>query len=174
MPDAHSGYGFSIGGVAAMDMRDPKAVVCPGGVGFDINCGVCAMRTNLMESDLADVATRDRLAKELFDRIPVGVGSRGSLGVQGAEFDNVLRGGLRWLAGKELAWPEDCDCCEEGGCISLADPDKGLRAFRLFFSCFPSPQRSPFSSKSRRRRRQGAINRSALSAQAIITRKCRS
>ncbi|TMW63519.1 hypothetical protein Poli38472_002460 [Pythium oligandrum] len=75
LPDVHSGYGFAIGNVAAFDMDDPEAVVSPGGVGFDINCGVRLIRTNLHEDDLKD--KRELLAQTLFDHIPVGVGSKG-------------------------------------------------------------------------------------------------
>ena len=75
LPDVHSGYGFAIGNMAAFDMEDPMAVVSPGGVGFDINCGVRLLRTNLMEKDVQPV--KDQLAQSLFDHIPVGVGSKG-------------------------------------------------------------------------------------------------
>ena len=75
LPDVHSGYGFAIGNTAAFDMEDPLAVVSPGGVGFDINCGVRLLRTNLMEKDVQPV--KDQLAQSLFDHIPVGVGSKG-------------------------------------------------------------------------------------------------
>ena len=75
LPDVHSGYGFAIGNVAAFDMADPQAVVSPGGVGFDINCGVRLLRTTLSESDVAPV--KEQLAQNLFDHIPVGVGSQG-------------------------------------------------------------------------------------------------
>jgi tRNA-splicing ligase RtcB len=75
LPDVHSGYGFAIGNVAAFDMADPQAVVSPGGVGFDINCGVRLLRTNLSEGDVAPV--KEQLAQNLFDHIPVGVGSQG-------------------------------------------------------------------------------------------------
>ena len=78
MPDVHSGYGFAIGNVAAFDMHNPEAVVSPGGVGFDINCGVRLLRTNLLFSDVAPV--KERLAQALFDHIPVGVGSQGARG----------------------------------------------------------------------------------------------
>jgi len=74
MPDLHSGYGFAIGNVAAFDTADPAAVVSPGGVGFDINCGVRLLRTNLTEADVAPV--KEQLAQALFDHIPVGVGSQ--------------------------------------------------------------------------------------------------
>lgn len=75
MPDVHSGYGFPIGGVAAFDMGLDEAVVSPGGVGFDINCGVRLVRTNLMEKDILPI--KEELTQSLFDHIPVGVGSQG-------------------------------------------------------------------------------------------------
>ncbi|DBA01036.1 TPA: hypothetical protein N0F65_002646 [Lagenidium giganteum] len=75
LPDVHSGYGFAIGNVAAFDMDDPDAVVSPGGVGFDINCGVRLIRTNLHEKDV--LPKREELAQTLFNHIPVGVGSQG-------------------------------------------------------------------------------------------------
>jgi len=121
MPDAHSGYGFSIGGVAAMDATDPAACVCPGGVGYDINCGVCLLRTNLDESCIASEKTRQRLANALYSNIPVGVGSGGGLNL-GGKLDEVLREGLPWLVRNGLAWPEDLECCEERGVIPDADP----------------------------------------------------
>ena len=76
LPDIHSGYGFAIGNMAAFDMADPKAVVSPGGVGFDINCGVRLIRTNLSEKDVQPV--KEQLTQSLFDHIPVGVGSKGA------------------------------------------------------------------------------------------------
>ena len=121
MPDAHSGYGFSIGGVAAMDMSDPAAVVCPGGVGYDINCGVCLLRSSLKEADVLAPGVQEALAKELFARIPVGVGSQGGR-LTPAELDAVMRDGLEFLAANGLAWPEDAECCEEGGRVAGADP----------------------------------------------------
>ena len=75
LPDIHSGYGFAIGNMAAFDVSDPLAVVSPGGVGFDINCGVRLIRTNLFEKDLEPV--KEQLCQTLFDHIPVGVGSKG-------------------------------------------------------------------------------------------------
>ena len=75
MPDVHAGYGFAIGNIAAFDTSDPEAVVSPGGVGFDINCGVRLVRTNLFENDVQPV--KEQIAQALFDHIPVGVGSRG-------------------------------------------------------------------------------------------------
>jgi tRNA-splicing ligase RtcB len=120
MPDAHSGYGFSIGNVAAVDMSDPEAVVSPGGVGFDINCGVRLLRTNLTEEEVRPHLKR--LAEELFKEIPVGVGSRGVLELSEPELEQLMKHGMQWLVDKGYAWPEDLDCCEEHGCMSIADP----------------------------------------------------
>lgn len=75
LPDVHSGYGFAIGNMAAFDMSDPMSVVSPGGVGFDINCGVRLLRTNLFEKDVLPL--KEQLAQSMFDHIPVGVGSKG-------------------------------------------------------------------------------------------------
>eukprot|EP00944_MAST-04C_sp_MAST-4C-sp1_P003998 g3998.t1 len=75
LPDCHAGYGFSIGNVAAFDMSNPDAVVSPGGVGFDINCGVRLIRTNLSVEDVEPV--KNALTQSLFNHIPVGVGSKG-------------------------------------------------------------------------------------------------
>lgn len=94
MPDLHSGYGFAIGNVAAFDMQDPSAVVSPGGVGFDINCGVRLLRTNLFEKDVMDV--KEQLAQSLFDHIPVGVGSKGVIPTNKNDLDSVLEMGLDW------------------------------------------------------------------------------
>ena len=74
LPDIHSGYGFAIGNVAAFDVNNPNSVVSPGGVGFDINCGVRLIRTNLSEKDVQP--HKEQLAQAMFDHIPVGVGSR--------------------------------------------------------------------------------------------------
>ena len=75
LPDVHSGYGFAIGNMAAFDYNHPKAIVSPGGVGFDINCGVRLLRTNLSEKDVQPM--KEQLAQSMFDHIPVGVGSKG-------------------------------------------------------------------------------------------------
>ncbi|PHJ21895.1 dna chr wayne state university expressed family [Cystoisospora suis] len=81
LPDIHAGYGFAIGNVAAFAMDNPEAVVSPGGVGFDINCGVRLLRTNLHERDVTD--KREELAQALYDHIPVGVGSQGIIPCKG-------------------------------------------------------------------------------------------
>lgn len=87
LPDIHSGYGFAIGNMAAFDMSDPKAVVSPGGVGFDINCGVRLLRTNLFEKDVQPV--KEQLAQSMFDHIPVGVGSKGIIPMT-AKYDRII------------------------------------------------------------------------------------
>ncbi|KII69446.1 tRNA-splicing ligase RtcB [Thelohanellus kitauei] len=79
LPDIHSGYGFAIGNMAAFDMDNPLAVVSPGGVGFDINCGISLLRTNLSFKDVQP--HKDQLAQKIFDYIPVGVGSKGIIPV---------------------------------------------------------------------------------------------
>jgi tRNA-splicing ligase RtcB len=117
MPDGHWGYGFPIGGVAAMDPH--TGVISPGGIGFDINCGMRLVLTNLTEAEV-----RPRL-HELVDRmfacIPTGVGCSGALHVSRNEFRQVLEQGSRWCLGKGLAWPEDLELTEERGCFGGAD-----------------------------------------------------
>ena len=88
LPDIHSGYGFAIGNVAAFDMADPEAVVSPGGVGFDINCGVRLLRTNLNVKDVEPV--KEQLAQGLFDHIPVGVGSQGIIPTNATNLQSAL------------------------------------------------------------------------------------
>ena len=105
-----------------MDMEDPEAVVSPGGVGFDINCGVRLLRTNLMEEDVAPV--KEALAQALFDHIPVGVGSRGVIPMTAAELDQALEMGMDWSLQKGYAWPEDKEHCEEYGRMLQADSSK--------------------------------------------------
>lgn len=121
MPDVHSGYGFCIGNVAAFDMDDPLAVISPGGVGFDINCGVRLIRTNLTESDVGETV-REELAEALFRNIPVGVGAGGDIPCDREELDKLLEEGINWAIEKGYAWKEDRDHCEENGKMETADP----------------------------------------------------
>ncbi len=121
MPDVHSGYGFCIGNVAAFDMEDPLAVVSPGGVGFDINCGVRLIRTNLTEADISG-DMKEKLAEEMFQKIPVGVGRKGEIKCTEDDLDRLLTEGVDWAVEKGLAWPEDRDHCEENGRMEMADP----------------------------------------------------
>ena len=123
MPDVHSGYGFCIGNVAAFDMDDEEAIISPGGVGFDINCGVRLIRTNLMEDDVSG-DTRDQLAQALYDHIPVGVGTEGLIPVTEEEIDDILENGIDWAIEKGYAWQEDKDFCEENGRMLTADKEK--------------------------------------------------
>jgi tRNA-splicing ligase RtcB (3'-phosphate/5'-hydroxy nucleic acid ligase) len=117
MPDAHWGYGFPIGGVAAFD-PDRGGVVSAGGVGFDISCGVRLLRTGLMADDLQPV--KELLAEALFHRIPAGVGSRGKVHLDRHEMDAMLAGGARWAVGKGYGTHEDLEFIEEHGCMAGA------------------------------------------------------
>ncbi|MDP3878860.1 MAG: RtcB family protein [Dehalococcoidales bacterium] len=120
MPDIHWGYGFPIGGVAGMRVAD--GVVSPGGVGFDINCGVRLLRTNLTE---AEVRPRIKeLVNELYTNIPSGVGSTGKLRVSEKELAEVMIKGSRWAVEKGFGEAEDIVLTEESGCIKGANPDK--------------------------------------------------
>jgi tRNA-splicing ligase RtcB len=123
MPDVHSGYGFCIGNVAAFDMEDETAVVSPGGVGFDINCGVRLLRTNLMETDVQG-QVREDLCQSLFDHIPVGVGQNGVIPLDKQDLDDVLLMGIDFCLREGYAWPEDRVHCEDNGRIMMADPAK--------------------------------------------------
>ena len=123
MPDVHSGYGFCIGNVAAFDMADEEAVISPGGVGFDINCGVRLLRTNLKEEDVTG-EMREALAQSLFDHIPVGVGTEGVIPIQEDDVDDILQRGIDWAIEKGYAWKEDKEFCEENGCMDTADKDR--------------------------------------------------
>jgi len=118
MPDIHWGYGFPIGGVAAMRMSD--GVVSPGGVGFDINCGVRLLRTNLLE---AEVSPKIReLVDALYRNVPSGLGSEGKIRLRHGEIDEVLSRGARWAVEKGYGQPEDLETTEEHGEMAGADP----------------------------------------------------
>lgn len=122
LPDVHSGYGFAIGNVAAFDTTDPTSVVSPGGVGFDINCGVRLLRTNLHLKDLEPV--QEQLAQSLFDHIPVGVGSQGIIPTSAANLESALEMGMDWSLREGYSWAEDKEHCEEYGRMLNADPTK--------------------------------------------------
>lgn len=122
LPDVHSGYGFAIGNVAAFDMGDPESVVSPGGVGFDINCGVRLLRTNLDYKDIEGV--QDRLCQSLFDHIPVGVGSKGVLPTTASDLVEALEMGMDWSLREGYSWSEDKEHCEEHGRMLNANPAK--------------------------------------------------
>ncbi|KAK2713260.1 hypothetical protein QYM36_009210 [Artemia franciscana] len=127
LPDVHSGYGFAIGNMAAFDMADAKSIVSPGGVGFDINCGVRLLRTNLTEKDVLPV--KEQLAQSLFDHIPVGVGSKGIIPMTANDLEEALEMGIDWSLREGYIWAEDKEHCEEFGRMLNADPSKvSLRA----------------------------------------------
>ncbi|OGG01107.1 MAG: RNA-splicing ligase RtcB [Candidatus Glassbacteria bacterium RIFCSPLOWO2_12_FULL_58_11] len=118
MPDIHWGYGFPIGGVAAMDAEE--GVISPGGVGYDINCGVRLMATEL---SFAEVKNRIRdLVSGLYRDVPCGVGEGGDLVLERKELEKVAREGARWMAAHGFAGESDIEYCEDGGCFPGADP----------------------------------------------------
>jgi len=113
MPDIHWGYGFPIGGVAATRVKD--GVVSPGGVGFDINCGVRLLRTNLTEDEVRPKI--EQLIAELFVNIPSGLGSTGKIRVSEKELSEVMIKGSRWAVEKGYGEAEDIVVTEESGCM---------------------------------------------------------
>jgi tRNA-splicing ligase RtcB len=118
MPDGHWGYGFPIGGVAAFDVCE--GVISPGGVGYDINCGMRLIRTDLT---LMDVQPRlERLMAELFRRVPAGVGAGGSVKLTRGDLNAVMVQGARWCVERGYGWHRDLARLEEAGCISGAYP----------------------------------------------------
>ncbi len=119
MPDAHWGYGFPIGGVAAFD-PEAGGVVSAGGVGFDISCGVRTMLTGLRRAEVEPIA--DRLAEALFRAIPAGLGRRGDIRLSDAELEAMLAGGAAWAVARGWGVAEDLERIEEGGRAEGADP----------------------------------------------------
>lgn len=120
MPDIHQGYGFPIGGVAALDMEN--GVVSPGGVGFDINCGVRLVRTNLNEPEV-----RERLKPlidQLFRDVPCGMGTRGRISLADTEIQGVLRDGAVWTVEHGYGEARDPEFAEAGGRLKGALPEK--------------------------------------------------
>ena len=120
MPDIHWGYGFPIGGVAAMRVSD--GVISPGGVGFDINCGVRLLRTNLTRKEVEPKIKE--LMDAIFTSVPSGVGSKGKIRLRSGEIDEVLVKGARWAVERGYGRPEDLEATEEGGEMPGADPSK--------------------------------------------------
>jgi tRNA-splicing ligase RtcB len=119
MPDAHWGYGFPIGGVAAFD-PEAGGIVSAGGVGFDISCGIRCLRTNLT---VADVQPRlGALADSLFEQIPAGVGVEGAIKLGPAELDQLMLGGARWAVKHGYGEAADLEYIEENGCVEGAVP----------------------------------------------------
>jgi len=120
LPDGHEGYGFPVGGVAAMDAEE--GMISPGGVGYDINCGVRLLRTNLKEQDVRPKLKE--LVNDLFNSIPSGVGSKGAIKLSHSQLDEVLVKGVAWTVDNGYGSKEDAEVCEENGQISNADPNK--------------------------------------------------
>ena len=121
MPDAHWGYGFPIGGVAAFD-PDAGGVVSAGGVGFDISCGVRCLHTGLKRPDIMKV--QKELANELSRSIPAGLGSTGGIHLGESEMDAMLAGGAKWAVERGWGVPEDLERIEEQGQMKHARPGK--------------------------------------------------
>jgi len=119
MPDIHWGYGFCIGGVAATDPEN-GGVISPGGVGFDINCGVRLMRTSLAHEDIKEKL--EDLVYALFSDVPAGVGSKGEIRVTQKEEKELLVKGAKWVVEKGFGTQDDLECTEEYGAIQGADP----------------------------------------------------
>jgi len=120
LPDGHEGYGFPVGGVAAMDAEE--GMISPGGVGYDINCGVRLLRTNLTEQDVRP-RLKD-LVTDLFNSIPSGVGSKGAVRLNNSQLDEVLVRGVNWAIDNGYGSENDAEVCEENGQIKNANPNK--------------------------------------------------
>jgi len=120
LPDGHQGYGFPIGGVAATDYEN--GVISPGGVGYDINCGVRVLRTNLDEGDVRPIIKQ--LIDQLFADVPTGVGKQGKINLRShGGVDEVLAGGAKWAVEEGYGWEEDLDRQEANGRLDIANPD---------------------------------------------------
>ena len=119
MPDAHWGYGFPVGGVAAFDLK--TGVISPGGIGFDINCGMRLLVTNLTEAEV--VPQIEKLVDKLFEAVPSGVGQGGAVRLSAANLKEIMVKGAGWAVENDLGWPWDLKNIEEGGVIDNADPE---------------------------------------------------
>ena len=119
MPDVHWSYGFPVGGVAATDI-DAGGVVSPGGVGFDINCGVRLLRSDLTEEEVRSPLRE--LVAALFTNVPSGLGSSGKIRLRGREIDDVMTQGARWAVKNGFGVSEDMEATEEHGSVDGADP----------------------------------------------------
>ncbi|MGB9591738.1 MAG: RtcB family protein, partial [Candidatus Kryptoniota bacterium] len=121
MPDGHFGYGFPIGGVAAMDVEQ-GGVISPGGIGFDINCRMRLVTTNLTYKDIKPHIKE--LVDKLYERVPAGVGSTGFVRLSRNEFCQVVEQGAQWCIRNGYGWEEDLELMEERGRIQGSDADK--------------------------------------------------
>lgn len=120
MPDAHEGYGFPIGGVAATSY--PDGVISPGGIGYDINCGVRLMRSELNINDIKDHLAS--LAREIYHWVPSGVGRGGDLEISARDMDDILKTGAQWMVKNNFATDRDLAHIESNGKLDNADPEQ--------------------------------------------------
>ena len=118
LPDAHQGYGFSIGGVAAFDLD--KGIISPGGIGYDINCSVRLLRTNLTRKDI--LGKENFLSKQLYKSIPSGVGKGTKIKIDKEDLKEIMKKGAKWAVEKGYGVKEDYEFSEESGCMKDADP----------------------------------------------------
>ncbi|BCU68357.1 RNA-splicing ligase RtcB [Sulfolobales archaeon HS-7] len=121
LPDGHQGYGFPIGGIAATAI-DEEGVVSPGGIGYDINCGVRLLRTNLTYNDVKPLLSK--LVEEIFYNVPSGVGSEGKVKLTTSELNKVMEDGVMWAVDKGMGRETDMEYIEQNGSWELADSDK--------------------------------------------------
>ncbi len=120
MPDIHQGYGFPIGGVVATEL--PDGIISPGGVGYDINCGVRLLATHLNQDEIKPYL--DELATIVYSNCPSGVGKGGNIKLKAGELDQVMTAGARWAVKRGYGAQADLERSEEGGCLAGADPEK--------------------------------------------------
>jgi tRNA-splicing ligase RtcB len=120
LPDGHQGYGFPIGGVAAFDAEE--GIITPGGVGYDINCGVLLMRSELKYSEVRPKA--EELIDRIFNLVPCGVGVGSKVRLSNQELDDAVLGGVSWAIERGYGWEADSKHMEESGCMKDANPDK--------------------------------------------------
>ncbi len=120
MSDVHVGYGFPIGGVAAFDLK--KGIISPGGVGYDINCGVRLLAANLTKSEF--LKKRKDVTHEIARNVPVGLGRGTKQKLSDAELNEIMKKGVKWAVEKGFGTKEDIERVEDNGCIKGADPSK--------------------------------------------------
>ncbi|RJQ31903.1 MAG: RtcB family protein [Actinobacteria bacterium] len=128
MPDIHLGYGFAVGGVAAFDVKN--GIVSPGGVGFDINCGVRLLKTNLVAAEIS-ASMRQKLMHELSRNISYGIGGHGKVRLSQLQLEEVLYRGVPWAVSHGYGLDDDIEYCEQNGRLDTAEPNKvSERAFQ--------------------------------------------
>jgi tRNA-splicing ligase RtcB len=120
MPDAHEGYGFPIGGVAAT--KYPDGVISPGGIGYDINCGVRLLKSSYHFKELEKFI--EPLSKEMYNQVPSGVGRSGFLKLSNKQLDGVLKQGVEWMIIEGYGYDSDAEFIESNGCIPKAEPSE--------------------------------------------------